>query len=236
MHNPVEDYEWPACTACGKALWVDEAHAGRQACRPCEARTAQRLAELPALFTQLNTTAALMCGARRPETATTGSRVPPIPPRLEVLALTGPGGVAARLVAIEDAWRAALGRRIGIWAGSPAQAVPVHVSFLVINLQWACEQYESVGQDIDDIRRLYGEITAALSSDPKPGRVKIGLCPTRIESAWCATQLTASARSFKTECLSCGTAWEGEDEWRKLVEAQQQALAEAAGVHLNQAA
>lgn len=230
MHNPVEDYEWPACTACGNALWADEAHAGRLVCRPCEARTAQRLAELPALFTQLNTTATLMRGARRPDTATTGSRVPPIPPRLEVLTLTGPGGVAARLAAVEDSWRTALGRRIGTWAGSPAQAVPVHINFLVINLQRACELYESIGQDVDDIRRLHAEVTAALSVERRPGRVQIGPCPVQLEDGLCGMPLTATVASSFVRCPNCAAEWDGYAAWRQLRIAQQDVLEQAAGV------
>lgn len=229
--NPdLTDYAWPACTACGKALWVDEAETGRQACRPCEARTAKRLAELPNLFVDLNRTSTLMRGARRPDTATTGSRVPPIPPRLEVLTLTGPGGVAARLAAIEDAWRQALGRRIGTWAGSPAQAVPVHINFLVINLQRACEQYDSVGQDIDDIRRLHAEVTAALSAERRPGRVQIGPCPVQVEGGLCGMPLTATVASSFVRCPNCEAEWDGYAAWRQLRLAQQDVLERDAGV------
>lgn len=230
IENPLSEAEWPACTACAKALWVDEAHAGRLVCRPCEARTAQRLAELPALFAQLNTTTVLMRGARRPGTATTGSRVPPIPPRIEVLTLTGPGGVAARLAAVEDSWRAALGRRIGTWAGSPIEAVPVHVNFLVINLQRVCEQYESIGQDIDDIRRLHAETTAALSAERRPGRVQIGPCPVQLVDGLCRMPLTATVASSFVRCPNCQTEWDGYAAWRQLRIAQQDVLRRDAGV------
>ncbi|MFF7147490.1 hypothetical protein ACFZAO_05375 [Streptomyces griseoaurantiacus] len=112
-HHPtsagLDDYDWPTCVApgCGRQLWVAEA--GRYACRPCEEATARRITELPALFARLNTTASLMRGARRSGAGASGSKTPPIPARLEVLALVGPGGVAARLQAIEDSWRQVLG-------------------------------------------------------------------------------------------------------------------------------
>ncbi|MFE4867713.1 hypothetical protein [Streptomyces sp. NPDC056682] len=234
------DYVWPACTACGKALWVDEAEAGRQACRPCEARAAQRLAELPALFARLNTIVALMRGARRPGAATTGSKEPPIPPRLEVLALTGPGGVATELQAIEDAWRLALGRKIELrsdgirmfapWRAHPATAVPEHVNFLRINLERACERYESIGQDIEAIRKLHSEITAAVSGDPKPGRVKIGLCPTALETGLCGTQLTANTVKERIRCWTCGSEWDGEEGWQKLQKDQEKVLLRDTGI------
>lgn len=231
MHDhptPDLDYVWPVCGACGRDLWTDELD--RQACRPCGDRTQTRIAELPGLFRQLDTTAALMRGARRPGAGGGGSKTPPIPPRLEVLALVGPGGVAARLSAIEDSWRSALGWTVAPWRGSPAQAVPHLAKFLGDNLLWACSSYEEVGQDIDDLRRLHTQCKNVVEQKQTPGNVKIGLCPILVEDQRCAEQLYASARSFKTACNACGTAWEGEDEWRELRAAQERALAEAAGV------
>ncbi|MEV5944226.1 hypothetical protein [Streptomyces sp. NPDC051994] len=235
MHDaPADDYQWPTCAACGKDLWVDEAEAGRQACRPCEARTAQRLAELPVLFAQLNTTAALMRGSRGTGAGTSGTRVPPIPPRLEVLTLAGPGGVAAELRAMEDAWRVAFGRTIAprsggarmfaAWRIYPTAAVPEHVNFLRINLERACERYESVGQDIDQIRRLHAECTGAASPDRRPGRVKIGACPVALDTGPCATPLTATVASSFVQCPNCRTAWDGYAAWRELRLAQQAVL------------
>lgn len=225
MHdNPTTDldgYDWPTCTApnCRRQLWANEV--GRLACRPCEDQTGQRIAELPALFRQLNTTAMLMRGARRPGgSGSTGSKTPPIPPRLEVLALVGPGGVAARLSAIEDAWRAALGWTVAPWRGSPAQAVPHLIGFLANNLLWACSSYEEVGQDIDDLRRLHAECKVLVDGDRRPGRVKIGLCPVCVDDGYCGTPLTATAASHRVRCPDCGTRWETLGEWRQLRAAQ----------------
>lgn len=229
MHDaPNDEYQWPTCTACGKNLWVSEA--GRFCCRPCEIKTAKRLTELPPLFVELNRTSTLMRGARKPGAATSGSRTPPIPPRLEVLTLTGPGGVAARLAAIEDAWRAVLGWTIAPWRGSPVQAVPEHVRFLTNNLPWACDSYDSIGQDIDDIRRLHAEATAAVSGERKPGRVQTGLCPTLLEGGLCGQQLTATAASHRIRCQTCGTEWDGLAAWRGLRQAQEAVLRRDAGV------
>ncbi|MGW0580307.1 hypothetical protein ACWD25_31090 [Streptomyces sp. NPDC002920] len=67
MHHPTDlgEYSWPVCVTprCNRQLWVTEAT--RWACRPCEDSTAERIAELPSLFRQLDTTAMLMRGARR---------------------------------------------------------------------------------------------------------------------------------------------------------------------------
>lgn len=216
-----EEYEWPVCVTprCGRQLWVAEA--SRWACRPCEDVTAERIAEIPVLFRQLDTTAALMRGARRPGAGTSGSKTPPIPPRLDVLNLVGPGGGAARLQAIEDSWRRTLGWTIAPWRGSPREAVPAHAQFIANNLLWACESYEEVGQDIDDLRRLHGECKALVDGERKAGRVQIGACPVRLNDGPCGTALTASADSHRVRCGSCGTRWETLGEWRQLRSAQE---------------
>jgi hypothetical protein len=232
--SDLADYEWPTCAAGpvtgahSHQLWENELD--RLVCQPCEDRTAQRLAELPGLFRKLNTTAMLMKGASRSGGGTPGTQTPPIPPRIDVLNLVGPGGIAAKLSAIEDSWRKAFNRRIAPWAGSPAEAVPVHANFLAINLRRACEEYESIGQDIDALRKLHSECQALVENKPRTGQVKIGHCPTLIEGRRCGEQLYASTRSFKTACETCGNTWEGEHEWRQLRAAQQQATAEPACV------
>ncbi|KAB1146811.1 hypothetical protein F7R91_14635 [Streptomyces luteolifulvus] len=230
MHDQpsLDGYEWPVCVTprCKRQLWIAEA--GRWACRPCEDATATRISELPALFRRLDTTAMLTRGARNPGAGTTGSRTPPIPPRLDVLNLVGPGGIAARLRDIEDAWRSALSWTIAPWRGNPAEAIPHHARFLTDNLLWACSSYESVGQDIADLRRLHAQCKALTEQKPKTGQVKIGLCPVQIDDQPCGTQLTASTRSFKTTCPTCDTSWEGEQQWRVLRRAQEQVTAETA--------
>lgn len=228
--DALDEYSWPVCVTprCGKQLWVAEVN--RWACRPCEDVTSHRIAELPGLFRQLNTTAMLMKGASRIGGATSGSRTPPIPPRIDVLSLVGPGGIAARLRDIEDAWRKALGWTVAPWRGSPAQAVPDHAKFLHDNLLWACGSYEPVGQDIDDLRRLHAECSALASNEKRPGRVQIGVCPVRVDDGWCGTPLTASTGSHRVHCGGCGARWDGLGEWRDLRAAQERVLAEAAGV------
>ncbi|WP_406224994.1 hypothetical protein [Streptomyces anulatus] len=233
MHdNPDQaDYEWPVCVTprCGRQLWVAEA--GRYACRPCEDRAAKHLAELGPLFRRLTETGTLMRGARRPGGATTGSRTPPIPPRLEVLALTANGGVATRLRDIEDSWRKALDWTVAPWRGSTVQAVPRHLKFLTDNLPWAVDSYESVGQDIDDLRRLHAECTAVAANEHRPGRVNIGRCPNRHDDGTpCRADLTATASSHRVHCGTCGARWETLGEWKQLREQQDAVLREDAGV------
>ncbi|MBI0293319.1 hypothetical protein JBE04_02090 [Streptomyces sp. PRKS01-29] len=219
MHDAADEYTWPTCAACSRDLW--ETEAGRRTCRLCETRTAERLAAFPGLFQQINSSAALMRGARRGGAPTSGSRTPPIPPRLEVLSLAAAGGVATRLRDIEDSWRKTLGWTIAPWRGSPGQAVPEHVRFLVNNLPWACDAYDSVGQDVEEIRRLHAECTQALSHDRKPGRVNVGHCPTIIDDQPCGAQLTASAANSRIRCGICGAQWDDMWGWRELRRTQE---------------
>ncbi|MDX3324778.1 hypothetical protein PV405_08865 [Streptomyces sp. ME02-6979-3A] len=205
-----------------------------------------------------------MRGATRGGGATSGSKTPPIPPRLEVLALTAAGGVATRLQAIEDSWRQALGwetppmvderttfpvRRDAegrVRVGRPAkgdrvyphwrtqtatQAVPERIKFLINNLPWAVDSYESVGQDIDELRKLHAECTAVAANERRPGRVNIGRCPTRLDDGRpCRTDLTATAASHRVRCGTCGARWETLGEWKQLREQQDAVLREDAGV------
>lgn len=240
MHDaPADDYQWPTCTACGHDLWTDETT--RWACRPCEQRTRQRLSELPTLWAGLNTLTAITPRTLRSKStpgdaSRPGSRTAPVPARLDALQLAAAGGVATRLEAIEDSWRQAFGRCInpvtdGLrifppWRASPHQAVPEHVNFLRINLERACEQYESVGQDIEEIRRLHSEMSSALATRRRPGRVKIGLCPVVVSDDRCGTQLTAAADKAVVRCPGCGTTWDGDAEWRALRRAQEDAAAD----------
>lgn len=230
MHDPVTvmdtDYEWPRCTACTRDLW--ETETGRHACRPCEDRAALRLRELGPLFGSLNTTGALLKGSSRPGGGG-GTKTAPLPLNATALSLVAVGGIATRLCAIEDAWRQALGRRIGSWAGAPREAVPAHLAFIRINLEWACTGYAEVAQDLEEIRRLHSEATAALAAERRPGRVKVGHCPTRFDNGdRCGQPLTATAANTRIHCGNCGARWDGMDAWRALRRAQDAMYAEMA--------
>ena len=149
------------------------------------------------------------------------------------------GGVATRLQAIEDSWRAALGRRIepvtdagGLrvlpsWRANASRAVPEHVNFLRINLERACERYESIGQDIDEIRILVAECEQALAPDTRPTRVMVGRCPVATDTGRCGQPLTANTRSGRVCCPGCGTEWEGHLGWAILRRNQDEANREA---------
>ncbi|SES03653.1 hypothetical protein [Streptomyces qinglanensis] len=221
-HTTDDGYDWPTCGACARPLWEQEL--GRIACRPCEDKTRTRLAAIPGLFTHANTTAALMRGTVGKQGNVSGSRTPPIPPDVRVLNLVAPGGAATRLAAIEDAWRQALGWTMAPWRGNARQAVPEHVRFLVNNLPWAVDAYESVGQDVEEVRQLHAELGAALDPTKRAGRVKVGLCPIAYDDGTqCGAQLTASTGSPRIRCGDCGSEWPDMAAWRELRLAQEAA-------------
>ncbi|MBP2364015.1 MULTISPECIES: hypothetical protein [Streptomyces] len=84
--------------------------------------------------------------------------------------------------------------------------MPEHIRFLVNNLPSAVDSYESVGQDIDDLRKLHAECTAAAANERRPGRVSIGRCPARLDDGHLRrADLTASAASHR---VRCGARWE----------------------------
>lgn len=240
--STLDDYEWPTCTACQRNLRENEHH--RWVCWICQDHTSERLAQLPDLFTHITKTAALHRTQHAEHAAVSGSHTPPAPVNLTVLALAAVGGVATRLQAIEDSWRTALGRRIEpvtdasgthvlpSWRANAARAVPEHVNFLRINLERACERYESVGQDIDEIRTLVAECKQALTPDTRPTRVTVGRCPVKTGTRRCGQMLTANARTAKVRCPECGTEWKGYAGWTELRAGQEEALAEVFGAAL----
>jgi DNA-directed RNA polymerase subunit RPC12/RpoP len=232
MNDPATvatEYVWPKCVACRRDLWENEYE--RQACRPCEDRAAGQLAEIGPLFARLDTTAALVRGSRRTSAAPSGSRTPPLPVSLAVLNLAAVGGVATRLLAIEDSWRQALGWSLAPEVRPLTRVVGEGLKFLRNNLLWACSSYESVADDLEEIRRLHAEATAALSPDPRPGRVKIGSCPVVCEDGLpCRTPLTVTTANSRIRCGGCGSRWDDLDAWRQLRQAQEALLREEAGV------
>lgn len=227
------DYTWPACAGCNQPLQPDTTDTTR-VCWTCQDRTDHLLAELPALFTRLNTTAALIPAGRgtRSDTPTSSSPIhAPIPLRLDTLNLATTGGIPTRLQAIDDSWRTArrwtippnhdTTRLFAAWRINPTRAVTTHTRSLRMNLSWACTHYDEIAQDLTEIRRLHTEATTALSPDPRPRRIQVGTCPTlRDNHTICGAHLTASLADQRIRCSTCGARWGGLAAWRELRQAQ----------------
>lgn len=231
----LDTYTWPTCTRCSRNLHTNEI--GRYACQICQDRARDDLTGIRALYPHLDTTTALIPRSSGHHTRTSTRTHAPLPVNVAVLDLTATGGVASRLQAIEDAWRAALGRHIGTWAGSPRQALPVHTDFLVINLERACHQYPEIADDLAALRTLHRECKTAMLTtlDPGtrlPGRVPIGHCPaaTRDDGSGqpCGAPLATTYGSQTVHCNACDTTWHGAAAWEALRRAQKTLTAAAA--------
>jgi hypothetical protein len=243
---PHDGYTWPTCVGCNHKLWDTEL--GRYACRPCQDKAEQHLAELGGLFAALDVTTALIPGTRRsnstpnPPTGgpTAGRAHAPMPLRIDVLDLAAAGGIATRLGAIEDAWRTVLGwtlpvttdgkRVYAAWRAAPHTTITGHLTFLRNNLLWACSSYNEVAQDLEELRHLHTQATHALAGTPRPGRIEVGTCPTPTHAlagpGHCGTQLTATTAGGTIRCPTCHTTWADLNGLRELRKAQH-ALTEA---------
>lgn len=225
------------CVDCGRPLCEDETD--RFTCRPCQGRAARRLLELADLLTRLNTATALAptSGQRSGgDTPNAGRAHAPLPVRVDVLDLTGPGGLYTRLQAIVDAWRAArslplhpvisMGRVYPYWRPNAAHSAARHLKFLGAHLTWACTEYPEIGQDLTEIHHIHRAATTALDPTPpgRTGRVHIGRCPvTGPDNAEpCGTRLTADTTTRTATCHTCHTTWAGDDELRALRTAQRE--------------
>lgn len=218
--NPEHDTR---CTHCQRLLYSNELD--RWACTPCEDRARDQLRALPGLYQQL--------GDKLAPTAVSDSngkvsttRIAPLPVALGPLDLLAPGGMAAKLAAIEDDWRSVLGRPAGprrdrirvfaTWRSNPSSDVPMHTNFLIINLQWACERYEEVAYDLGVIRDLHDQAQGMVTGWRDP-RVPIGCCPAvdKETGQACGTRLKVTPGALEIRCHVCGARWD-RNEWLRL--------------------
>ncbi|MET9550575.1 hypothetical protein ABZY36_35520 [Streptomyces sp. NPDC006627] len=196
-----DDAPAPTCASCRTLLWDTEIAAGRYACYRCEDRGAEQLHAIRGAFKRLNT----IDGLTKPQNGVcgpTGTREAPIPPRLAVLAQTGPGGVVAQLQAgIEDSWRNALG-----WNPGPTRSlsdIDGATTFLINNLPWACERYEEIADDLEAITRIHNTLTSLETGERGP-RKFTAYCAT----THCTGQLRITLWTSHATCPTCTTSYD----------------------------
>lgn len=207
------------CTSCSRLLYLDELN--RFACRPCEARGHKQITQLPTLYRHLS--AALAPSSSQSNTGRVrSSKEAPLPVNLHVLAMLGPGGIVADLQAIEDSWRCARGRRPqprhdGVrWFASsrvkaPAHAIKDHCLFIAYNLQWACEFYGEIAQDLAKIAELQQRAQGAIVG-PRRRTVAVP-CPSEYDDGTlCGAELRIDISVPVTRCRACGAEW-GREHW-----------------------
>lgn len=214
------------CSCCSRLLFADELE--RFACRICEQRASQQVTELPSLYEQLGDMLTPGSGGSDTSERVRTSKTPPLPVALQPLNLRAAGGIATKLQAIEDDWRAALGwtqgprhdghRWIASWrTKSPTYAVAGHAEFISNNLLWAVGSYPEVAYDIDVISDLYWQAKNTLAG--KRVRLIYVRCRALYEDGTeCGSQMAVDINKTSARCPSCATRW-GREEWVALYEA-----------------
>jgi hypothetical protein len=160
----------PVCQCCPRRLLPTEVRYGRLVCRPCQERLQNELDEVGRLWRELP--ALLVKGTGGGEAGDaprapgpTGSKAPC---NLSVLSLLG-GGVTDPLLAEEDAWRREL-RKSGPCPLTPHRGgqdatLKGTLSWLRLNLHWACHAYPDVDDLNNTLRTLLGEMRGLVSGD-----------------------------------------------------------------------
>lgn len=188
------------CTRCRAGLWDSELGNGRWACGRCEQTAFDQLRALPALFRRLDQISALMKGSS-PGGIGSPTREAPAPLKIAVLNLTANGGVVARLQAIEDAWRAALGWTMG--ATRNHADIDGATTFLINNIRWACENYPEIADDLKTIKSLHERLKSLDTGEPRAKRFTI-YCA----GADCPGEMRVTLKSHYATCPDCGTEYD----------------------------
>ena len=203
------------CCHCQRPLFVSEL--GRYACGLCESRASTHLRALPDLYADLGHALHPGAGPQR-QRLSGGGKTAPLPLVLQPLHLRSGGGITTALQAVEDSWRTAAGRTIATFAGNFEQTLDATVSYLRINLQWACWEYEDVADDLDTISSLYWQARNALDGII-PRKVTV-FCRATTDTGECLAELRVDANRLSAKCTSCGTRW-GRHKWLDLYLSEQ---------------
>jgi DNA-directed RNA polymerase subunit RPC12/RpoP len=205
------------CTHCSRLLYQDEL--ARFACRVCEDRAGKNLRALPDLYADLG--GALIPSSSASRGARVGaSKTAPLPVALQPLHLRTNGGIVTELQAIEDSWRKAAKRTVATFSGSSEQTLATTVTFLRINLQWACWDYEGVADDLDSINKLYWQAKNTITGE-QPRLITVHCRYLFDDSTECGEPLQVDINRTSAKCQVCGTRW-GQAEWMGLFEATRQ--------------
>lgn len=208
------------CTHCTRLLFPNELD--RHVCFLCENRASKHLRALPNLYADLGI-ALQPSASTRTVRISGGSKTPPLPVALHPLTLRGPGGIVTKLQAVEDDWRRAARRTVATFAGSTEQTLATTVTFLQINLQWACTTYEDVADDLDTISSLYWQAVNALNGQ-QPRMIPVHCRLLYDDGSECGAEMLVDINRASAKCGECGTRW-GSHEWMGLFEATRQMAA-----------
>lgn len=155
-----------------------------------------------------------------------GTRTAPLPLRLDVLNLVGPGsatvtdphadqtGDLPTLVWLEqwvDDWRDVRGQG----EHRPDPIITGLVSWLLRRLDWAADEHPAIDEFARELGKQLGALRAANRTDePKPERQEVGLCPQLLDHGQvCGTTLYRYPRLSNIVCDGCGGEWRQGPQW-----------------------
>ncbi|MFQ6194859.1 hypothetical protein [Streptomyces sp. NPDC000405] len=217
--------ERPACRICPRLLWADELH--RYACRPCEQRLTEHLAQLPGLVRDLR--GLLLPGAHTsgPTYRSRSGRVPAAPLRLDVL------DVITAVTATLDSW-------LRDWHETLSWDAPTYgkdplaeaAAALRANILWAVEQHPAVADFATEVAELYRTVTSLI--DPAKRARRIGNCPTPIEEEerrTCGAVLRYTPGATTITCPWCRGAWDAIDLAALMARSERESIREGDSGH-----
>lgn len=194
MHDSLDDYEWPTCSACPRHLRQDEL--GRQACRLCQERADQALRQLPGtdgLYARLATRLVPGRGGDGPTVSV--SRTAPLPLRLEPLSLMARGGVVTVLQDWLVDWHEQLGWRYPRWNGDLQQQLDDVVHRLRVNLEWAAGNHPAFAEFLAELTSQVRQCERQITGERKERPIAVA-CP-------CGTILRVTISTPGARCRGC---------------------------------
>jgi hypothetical protein len=176
---------WP-CAICDNTART-RVHPG------CRQRIRDNLAELPALYRQLE--GALYPG-RSGGDGRSATRTAPLPCSLDALDLRARGGIEGVLAS----WAADLCEREG-WDlpayGTVETAVEGYSGLLLLNLTLLCDEHPAIREIADEVRATVGQARRLIDGERPPRRVHV-ICP-------CGQQLGFTLDTLGLRCPNCQT-------------------------------
>lgn len=143
-----------------------------------------------------------------------GSTEAPLPLRLEVLNLRGPGGITDVLAGWEDDWRERLGWTRRPFRGDTEQTLDGVATFLERNWTWCADKHPTPEAFAADVRYLVD--ACRLHTEGRSDVRVLGECPVvNGTTGVCGARLFAAPYLKVIRCFKCKTEWEEKD-WLKL--------------------
>jgi predicted RNA-binding Zn-ribbon protein involved in translation (DUF1610 family) len=202
MFDTADDLPIPRCVCCGHELHGNDYE--RAACVRCQDRMHDRLNTVEHLWLQLP--AYLQRGSAPDNGGRSATSTPALPLRLDVLNLTGPGGIVAELCAIEDDWRKVRGFTVQGFRGNADQTLPKVLRFLRNHLPWACAEYCDVDELDLVLARIVGQCTAVTTGERRR-TIPVNCRAIYDDGSECGTEIRVGAHTLRTTCPGCAAVW-----------------------------